>query len=171
MTFLRQHELVPEVPVVTQEEPQVFCLNSRKTKSFSPQCEMRPFSEASREIPPSLSSLERVLDTLEATQEVPPHTHLHSRGTMRVPLQLKKRPIFPPHLEMRVHFPHSSGKESHQSRCTSRGGGLNLKVERNSTGRATILKDPIIQVHSRYTGFPCSDSTITPFIHSSPVAP
>ena len=38
-----------------------------------------------REISPSLLSLERVLDTLEAIQEVSWHTHLHSRGTPRVP--------------------------------------------------------------------------------------
>ena len=44
--FLRQHERVPDVLFVIQEEPQVCCHNSRKTKRFSPQCEMRPFSTA-----------------------------------------------------------------------------------------------------------------------------
>ena len=47
-----------------------------------------------REIPPSLLSLERVLDTLEATQEVPRHTRLHLRGKPRVSPQLKKSPVF-----------------------------------------------------------------------------
>ena len=53
-----------------------------------------------------------------------------------------------------------------------------MKLERNSMGRATILKEPNVQVHSRYTAFPCTDSTVTPIIHSkqddrcdSPVAP
>ena len=49
-----------------------------------------------REIPPSLLSLERVLETLEASQEVPQHTYLHSRGIPRFPAQLKKSPDFPP---------------------------------------------------------------------------
>ena len=45
-TFLRPHERVPEVPVVTQKEPQVCCRHSRKRRKFSPQREMRPFSKA-----------------------------------------------------------------------------------------------------------------------------
>ena len=49
----------------------------------------------SREIPPSLLRLERVLETLEATQEVLQHTRLHLKGTPRVPSQLKKSPGFP----------------------------------------------------------------------------
>ena len=49
----------------------------------------------SREITPSLLSLERVLDTLYATQEVPRHARLHSRGTLRVPTKLKKSLVFP----------------------------------------------------------------------------
>ena len=43
-TFLGPHEWVPEVPILTQEEHQVSRHNSRKTRRFSPQCEMRPFS-------------------------------------------------------------------------------------------------------------------------------
>ena len=48
-----------------------------------------------REIPPSLLSLQRVLDTLDATQEVHQHPRLHSRGTLSAPPQLKKSPGFP----------------------------------------------------------------------------
>ena len=48
-----------------------------------------------REIPPSLLSLERVIDTLEATQQVPLHPRLHLRGMLRVPPQLKGSPGFP----------------------------------------------------------------------------
>ena len=51
--------------------------------------------DVSGAIPPSLLSLERVLDTLEATQEVPEPTRIHSRGTPMVPPQLKKSPGFP----------------------------------------------------------------------------
>ena len=99
--------------------------------------------------PPSLLSLGQVLHTLEANQEVPRHIHLHSRGIPRVPPQLKKSPIFLPHIEMRVHFPASSGKESRCSRPTSVGGRLNLKLERNSRGHATIPRDPDVLINSR----------------------
>ena len=89
LTFLRQHEWVPEVPVATREEFQGSCRNSRNPDS-PPFC-----CRVSREIPPSLLSLERVLDTLYATQEVSRHTRLHSRGTLSFPPQLKKSPGFP----------------------------------------------------------------------------
>ena len=49
-TFLRQHKIVPEVPVVTREEAQGSCCNSRKTRRFSPQSEMRPFSIVARNV-------------------------------------------------------------------------------------------------------------------------
>ena len=49
----------------------------------------------SREIPPCLLSLKRVLDTLYTTQEVLRHSCLHSRGTLIFPPQLKKSPVFP----------------------------------------------------------------------------
>ena len=95
-TFLKPHERVTDVHITTREEPQVRCRNSRKTRRFSSQCEMKPFSTvASLEFPPSLLSLERVLDTLDATQEVPRHTSLHSRGTPRIPSLLKRSPSFP----------------------------------------------------------------------------
>ena len=43
-TFLRPCKRVSEVPIVTLEGPQVCCHNSRNTRTFSPQGEMRPFS-------------------------------------------------------------------------------------------------------------------------------
>ena len=53
-----------------------------------------------------------------------------------------------------------------------------MKVEKNSRGRATIPKNPDVPTHSRYTCFPCTDSTVTLRIDSkhdgrcdSPVAP
>ena len=49
----------------------------------------------SREIPPSLLSLERVRDTIEATQKLSRHTRLYSKGPSRVPTQLRKSPGFP----------------------------------------------------------------------------
>ena len=53
-----------------------------------------------------------------------------------------------------------------------------MKVERNSRDHATIPKDSDVPIHSRYNGFPCTDSTVTLRIDSqhdgmceSPVAP
>ena len=61
----------------------------------------------SREIPPALLNLKRVLDTIEATQEVPQHTRLHSKETARVLHSSRRAPVFHPHPERRVHFPAS----------------------------------------------------------------
>ena len=110
-TFLRPHEWVPEVPVITREEPQVSSHNSRKTRKFSP-----PRDEAlfrcgnSREIPPFLLSLERVLDIFDETQKVPQHTCLHSRGTPRVLPQLEKSPVYPSSSPNEGPFPCFVGK-------------------------------------------------------------
>ena len=41
--------------------------------------------------------------------------------------------------------------KSWRSHHISRGGGLNLTLERNFRGRATISKDPNVPMHSRYT--------------------
>ena len=59
-----------------------------------------------------------------------------------------------------------SRKESQHYRRPSRGGGLNLNLERNSRGRATIPKDPKFPFHSRYSCFPCTDSAVTASIDS-----
>ena len=107
-----------------------------------------------RESQPSFLSLERVLDTLDVTQEVPRHTHLHLKGTPCVPPQLKNSPFSPPPLEMRVQVLALSGKESQHSRRTSRGGGLNVKLERNARGRATIPKNPMSQSNPDTPGSP-----------------
>ena len=108
-TFLRQYEWVPEFPVVNREEPQVFSQNLRKTR-FSPQRMKRPFSACgiSREIPPSLLALKGSFTPL-----------MHLKNFHDIPLSIREEyrgyrhnsrsaPYFPPHLEMRVHFPASS---------------------------------------------------------------
>ena len=104
----------------------------------------------SRGIPPSLLSLERVLN-LEATHEYPRHTRLHSRGTPRVPTQLMKSPCFPSSSRDEGPFPCFIGKESWHSHPTSRGGGLNLNLQRNARVRATIPKNPNDPIDTRYT--------------------
>ena len=85
-----------------------------------------------REIPRSLLSLERVFETLEATQEICQHTHLHSRRTLRVPPQLKKSPGFPSSSRDEGPLRFFVGKESWRSCSTATGVDLNLNLERNS---------------------------------------
>ena len=99
----------------------------------------------SREILPSFLSLERVLDTpllqLKKFPDIPISTGEEHRRSCH---NSRRAPFFPPHLEMRVHFPASLIKESQHSLHSSRGGSLNLKVERNSRGRATIPKKTLM---------------------------
>ena len=111
-TFLRQHERVPEVPVVTREEPQSFLPQLEKNQEILPSMRDEALfcCSISREIPPSLLSLQRVLDTLEATQEVPQHTRLHRRGIARVPPQLRKSPLFPSLSSNEAPFPSFFGR-------------------------------------------------------------
>ena len=123
-----------------------------------------------RKIPHSLLSLERVLHTFDATQKfpgIPVSTREENRGSCN---KSGRAPFFPPHLKMRVPFPASSGKESRRSRRTSRRGTLKMKVERNSRGHASIPKDSDVPVHSRYTSFHCTDSTVILGIESKRMA-
>ena len=111
-------------------------------------------------------NLQRVLHTLAATQEVPRHTRLHSRGSTRVPPTYRGAPFPPP---------------------SSRGGTLSLRGQERipgvpvasqeealSTGKARRTQGschhsqspPDVSVHSRETCFPCTASTSKPRIHS-----
>ena len=66
--------------------------------------------------------LERVLDTLYETPEVSRDTRPHSRGTLNFPPQVKKGPVSPPQVEMKVDCPAFPGKECQRPRHISRGG-------------------------------------------------
>ena len=72
-----------------------------------------------------------VLHTLAATQEVPQHSRLHSRGSTRVPPTSRGAP-FPTIARGSDPFPAWSGTNSWRSRRISRGGALHRKGERNS---------------------------------------
>lgn len=61
--------------------------------------------DVSRVISPSLLSFKKVLDTLDATQEVPRLTRLHPRGTLRSRHNSRRALVSPPP-ERRVHFPY-----------------------------------------------------------------
>ena len=63
-----------------------------------------------RLITPNLWNFHRVLHTLAATQEVPRHTRLHSRGSTRVPPTARGAP-FPPPGSRGGTFPCVFGKE------------------------------------------------------------
>ena len=115
---------------------------------------------------PNLWNFERVLPTLAATQEVPRHTSLHSRGSTRIP-PTSRGAWFPPRslrlgilfllpLEIIPGFPVASQEEA-----LSIGKARETPVScHNSKG------PPYVSVHSRGTCFPCTASSFTPRILS-----
>ena len=119
-----------------------------------------------RLIKSNIWNFQRVLLSLVATQEVPQHTRLHSRGSTKVPSTSRGAQIPPP---------------------SSRGGILSLRgreripsvpvasqEEALSTGKARgtpgschhSQSPPDVSVHSRETCFPCTASTFKPRIDS-----
>ena len=110
-----------------------------------------------RLITPNFWNFQRVLHTLAANQEDPRHTHLHSRGSTRVPpREAQRSPVSASYLELRDPFPYSSGKNSCCSRRILRGGALNRKV-RGTLESCRHSKCPSdVTVHSRGTCFPCT---------------
>ena len=96
-TFLKPQEWIPDDPIVTEEEPQVCCHNSRKTRRFSPQHKMRPFSAvASREkshIPScvSIGSL-TPLRQFKKFPDIPVFTREENRGSHH---NSRRAPFFP----------------------------------------------------------------------------
>ena len=77
--FLRPPERVPEVPVVSREHLPLLEKIQEVLQSRRDEAHFR--RGVSRLITPNLWNFQRVLHTLAATQEVPGHTCLHSRGT------------------------------------------------------------------------------------------
>ena len=104
-TFLRPPEWVPEVRDISRDHVPELEKIQEVLPSRRDEAHFR--SRVSRLITPNLWNFQRVLHTLAATQEVPPHTRLHSRGSTRVPPTSRGAP-FPPH--------------------SSRGGILSLRV-------------------------------------------
>ena len=97
----------PEVPVVTREEPQVSCHNSRKSRRFSPQREMRPFSTVAAREKSYLSSYASKgsltpLMQLKNFPYIPISTREENRGSHN---NSRRAPVFPLHLEMRISSP------------------------------------------------------------------
>ena len=153
----------PEVPASNPDEDigpdtdwrgiPIFLLKLEKKQEFLPsrQDEALLSYGVLREIPPSLLSLERVLDALDATQEVPRQTHVHSRGTGSVLPQLEKFPVFPSSSQDKGPYPCFIGKAimvfpSHLKRKRTQ-----LESRENSRVHATIPKEPDVPNHFRYT--------------------
>ena len=84
-----------------------------------------------RVIRPNLWNFQRVLHILAATQEVPRHTRLHSRGSTRV-LPTSRGAPFPHPISRGGILSLCSGKNPRRCRRISRGGALHRKGERNS---------------------------------------
>ena len=94
LPLLRPPERVPEVPVVSQEHlPQL-----EKIQEVLPsrRDEAQFHLGVSRQITSNIWNFQRVLHTVAATQEVPRHTRLHSRGSTRVPPTSRGAPFPPP---------------------------------------------------------------------------
>ena len=115
---------------------------------------------------PNLWNFQRVLHTLAATQEVPQHNRLHSRGSTRVPPTSRGAP-----------FPPSSSRGwilSLRGRESIPGISVASQEEALSTGKARgtpgschhSQSHPDVSVHSRETCFPCTASIFKPRIDS-----
>ena len=113
----------------------------------------------SRLITLNLWNFQRVLHTLAATQEVPRHTRLHSRGSTRDP-PASRGALFPP--------PSSRGGIlSLRGRERIPGVPVASQEEALSTGKATgtpglrhrSQSPQDVSVYSRETCFPCTAST------------
>ena len=119
-----------------------------------------------RLITSNIWNLQRVLHTLAATQEVPRHTRLHSRGSTRVRPTSRRVPFPPP-------IPRG-GILSLHGRKTIPGVPIASQEEALSTGKARgtpglchhSQSPPDVSVHSRETCFPCTASTFKPRIDS-----
>ena len=97
LTSWRQRKWVPEVPGATREEPQVSRRNSRKTRGFSPQCEMRPFSRAvSREEYQVPSCNAKVYLTPFMQLRKSPEIPVPTREENRLSRYNSRRPTFSP---------------------------------------------------------------------------
>ena len=115
---------------------------------------------------PNLWNFQKVLPTLPATQEVPRHTCLHSRGRTRVPPTSRGAP-FPPRSSR-------GGILSLLGRERIPGVPVTSQEEALSTGKARgtpgschhSQSPPDVSVHSRGTCFPYTVSTFTPRIDS-----
>ena len=128
---------------------------------------MRPISaEASPGYSPNLWNFQRVLHTLAATQEVPRHTRLHSRGSTRVPPTSRGAPFPPPN--SRGGILSLRGRERIPGvPVASQEEALSTRKARGTAGSCHHSQiPPDVSVHSRENWFRCTASTFKPRIES-----
>ena len=119
-----------------------------------------------RLIKSNIWNFQRVLLALAATQEVPRHTRLHSRGSTNVPATYRGAQIPPPSsrgwiLSLRVWERIPGVPVASQEEALSTG------KARGTPGSCLHSKSsPDVSVYSRGTCFPCTASTFTPKIDS-----
>ena len=111
-------------------------------------------------------NFQRVLHTVAATQEVPRHTRLHSRGSTRVPATSREAPFLPPSsrggilsLRRRERIPGIPVATQEQSLSTRKASGTPGSCHHSQ-------RPPDVSVHSRETCFPCTASNFKPRIDS-----
>ena len=107
-----------------------------------------------------------MLHTLAATQHVPRHTRLHSRGSTRVPPKSKGVPFQPP--GSRGGILSLCGRERIPGvPVASQEEALSTGKARGTPGSCHHSQSPSdVSVHSRETCFPCTASTFKPRIDS-----
>ena len=111
-------------------------------------------------------NFQRVLHTLAATQEIPPITRLHSRGSTRVPPTSRGAAFLPPSsrggilsLHVRERIPGVPVASQQEALSTGKARGTPGSCHHSQSPRD-------VSVHSRETFFPCTASTFKPRIHS-----
>ena len=120
----------------------------------------------SRLITTNLWNLQRVRYTLPATQEVPGHTRLHTRGSTSVPPTSRGAPLPPP--SSRGGILSLQGREIIPGvPVASQEAALSTWKARGNQGSWHHSQSPPdVSVHSRETSFPCTAWTFKPRIDS-----
>ena len=114
LTSLTQHEKFPDVHVLNREAPASFQMQLEKNHEIPPSTRNEAPIPCSilRAIPSPLSILERRINSLYATQEIPWYTHHNYRGTTTFARNSKIAPCSKLHLEVKADSPASTQEES-----------------------------------------------------------
>ena len=119
-----------------------------------------------RLITSNIWNFQRVPHTLAATQEVPRHTRLHSRGSTRVPPTSRGDPFPAPSSRGGILFLRW-GERIPRVPVTSQEEAISTGKARETPGSCHHSQSPPdVSVHSRETCFPCPASTFKPRIDS-----
>ena len=119
-----------------------------------------------RLITSNIWNFQRVFHTLAATQEVPRHTRLHSRGSTRVPATSRGAPFPSPSLKGRI-LSLLGSERIPGVPVASQEEALSTGIARGTPGSCHHSQSPPdVSVHSRETCFPCTASTFKPRIDS-----